>query len=448
MNDKRRFQGPLSERSATLADPSRIMRETLERLADLDDATVALGEGLVAAGLPRRAWRSEQATLRLLSDALPAITLGAFLARLEAFAARNGPDWLRGTHDDREAFHAEVGVLSEVARPLLGAARRLQRTPPAAGRRGAGHSGSLERALRHPRLEAPLATIAETLSGFEARAPLMRAMQAVQPLPPAHPDAHARVPQAPRVPDLSDLAPHVASDPRPAAPTAAGGPRIDGSQASQLSEVGEVGPPAARLRAKVAAFTAKIRPARSGVPTWPVWLVGLRQRLSASGRRLRGRRLAASAVLVLAVVVAGTLLALSHRTLTSSVSTSLASVSSPAAALTALAGSSTATAPETGAPTAAPAPSATAQPALKLALSCALHGATATLTLKNVGTSSFTWQAEPPPSLTAAPAQGTLAVGQSAVVQVSAKNKKTATGTIRVIASHDNQSTEDRVSCR
>jgi hypothetical protein len=137
VSDSRRFQGQLSERSATLADPSRVMREALDSLARLEDATAALGEALVAAGLPRRTWRSERAALRLLSEALPAVTLGAFLARLEAFAARTGPAWLRGMHDDLEAFLAEVGVLSAVARPLLGASRRLQRTPPARGRRTA-----------------------------------------------------------------------------------------------------------------------------------------------------------------------------------------------------------------------------------------------------------------------------------------------------------------------
>jgi hypothetical protein len=94
-----------------------------------------------------------------------------------------------------------------------------------------------------------------------------------------------------------------------------------------------------------------------------------------------------------------------------------------------------------------PAPTATSGSAPKLALSCTLQGTTATLTLKNVGTSSVTWQVQPPPTLTAAPAQGALDAGQSAVVQVSAKNKKTPTGTIRVVANHGNLSTEDHVSC-
>src|SRR5262249_12847696 len=153
VSDWRRVPNQVSERSATLPDPSRLMRQAVDRLGDLGNATAALGEALVAAGLPRHAWRSEQATLRLISEALPAITFGAFLARLEDFAARTGPLWLRGTHDDLDAFNAEVGVLSEVARPLLGAARRLQRTPSFGRRRGTDHGSSLERALRHPRLQ-------------------------------------------------------------------------------------------------------------------------------------------------------------------------------------------------------------------------------------------------------------------------------------------------------
>jgi hypothetical protein len=435
VSDKRRIRGQLSERSATLADPSRLMLEEFDRLDDLENATAALGEVLVAAGLPRRAWRSEQATLRLLSEALPAITLGAFLARLELFAARSGPAWLRGAHDDLKAFHAEVGILSEVARPLLGAVRGLQRTPSLGRRRGTDPARSLQQVLRHPRLEAPLSTIVEILSGFEARAPLMRALQSAQPLPPVHKGALPRTPRAPDFP--LDFPDHGAFS---VDTTAAGGLWTEEGTAHEITS------PAAMVRARAAALAARIFPARGAVPTLPMGLVGFRQRLSFPGRWPRGWRLAASAVLALAVVVVGTLLILSHRSPASSLTSSASSHSSPAASLTALAGSATATTPTTGAPTAAP--SATAGPVPKLALSCTLQGATATLTLKNVGTASLTWQVQPSPTLTAAPAQGTLDVGQSAVVQVSAKNKKTPTGTIRVVANHGNLSTDNRVSCR
>jgi hypothetical protein len=414
------------------ADPFRLIRQALDLLADLENATAALGEALVVAGLPQRAWRSEQATLRLLSDALPDITLGAFLARLEDFAAHTGPVWLRGTYDDLETFHAEVVVLSEVARPLLGSVHRLQRAPSLGRRRGKDPANSLQLTLRHPRLQAPLTAIAEILSEFEARAPLMGAVQSAQPLPTLH---NGALPHTLGAADFALDLPD--SEPFPADTTAADGLRPEGSAAHS--------PLVSAVRARAAALAARVLPARAAVPTLPVGVMGLRQRLSLPGRWPRGRRLAASAVLALAMVVVGTLLILSHRAPASPLTPSVSSHSSPAASLTALAGSATATTSATGSPT--PGSTTTAGPAPKLALSCTAQGTTATLTLKNVGASSLTWQVQPTPTLTATPAQGTLDVGQSAVVQVSAKNKKTPTGTIRVVANHGNLSTEDRVSC-
>jgi hypothetical protein len=110
--------------------------------------------------------------------------------------------------------------------------------------------------------------------------------------------------------------------------------------------------------------------------------------------------------------------------------------------------SGTATALATTSPAPSPTSAATPGPAPKLTGACKVHGATATLTLKNTGVSSFTWQTQPPPTLTVSPAQGALQAGQSATVQVSAVNKKTASGTITVIASHNKVSTEEKVSCR
>lgn len=83
-----------------------------------------------------------------------------------------------------------------------------------------------------------------------------------------------------------------------------------------------------------------------------------------------------------------------------------------------------------------------------LALACAVQGSTATLTIRNAGAAPLTWRAQPPPTMTVAPAQGALEAGQSATVQVRAKNKKTTSGVITVIASHDALSTQDKVSCR
>src|SRR5262245_6613504 len=105
MNDQRQSRRHEPLHYAALADTPRVMEETLDTLADLHDTTMAMGKAVVAAGLPRRVWRTEQAALRPLANALPDITVGAFLARLERFATRDGPTWLRGNQHDLEAFH-------------------------------------------------------------------------------------------------------------------------------------------------------------------------------------------------------------------------------------------------------------------------------------------------------------------------------------------------------
>jgi hypothetical protein len=120
---------------------------------------------------------------------------------------------------------------------------------------------------------------------------------------------------------------------------------------------------------------------------------------------------------------------------------------SSSAVLTALAGSGTAAASATGAATTVPSPHVTPALTPKLALTCAVQGATATLTRKNVSAFPLTWQAQPPPTLNVSPAQGRLQTGQSASVQVSAVNKKTVSGTIMVVAAHDTLTTQDKVSC-
>src|SRR5215471_604445 len=105
---------PIRDQMSTLygalTDVPHVMGMAVDLLADLQNATVELGRALVDAGLPKRAWRSEQATLRLLSPALPAITIEAFLTRLEQFAQRDGPRWLHGTRDELTVFHRGVVI--------------------------------------------------------------------------------------------------------------------------------------------------------------------------------------------------------------------------------------------------------------------------------------------------------------------------------------------------
>jgi len=369
MDNLSRSKDEVPARDAALAETPRVMAEARDALTDLHGATVAMGVALVETGLPRRAWRSEQAALRLLSPVLPAITIDAYLARLEQFATRAGPTWLHGNYDDLAAFHEEVAILSNRARSLQEVVHRLQHEQV-----GPRSDHPLQRVVRHPRVQAPLETIAAILSDLEALSPFM------QPLSPERWDALPR-----------------ASGPLPAG--------------------------VATLRFAFGASRA--------------WLL---QRLSWRRRPSAQRWLLVAGLLV--TVAALAVLAASRLAPASGQEPSLTSF----AALTALAGSGTALA--TGSPASSPPAGGTPGPAPKLALTCVLHGATATLSLKNVGAASFTWQAQPPPTLTVSPTQGVLEAGHSAAVQVSAQNKKSASGVITVMARHDSVSIEDKVACR
>jgi hypothetical protein len=378
MDSRSRIKDELPAQYAALADTPRVMAEARDALPDLEGAVRELGDALVEAGLPRRAWRAEQASLHLLSPGLPAITIDAYLARLEQFATRDGPAWLHGNHTDLAALSKEVGILAHLARSLQEVVYRLQDAPV-----GPRSERSLQRVMRHPRLPSPLQTIAEILSDLEALAPFM------QPLPPERWRALPR----------------------------ASGPLLASAMASS---------PWIRGRSTLRAAGAWLQQGLPALRRWPRaqrWLV---------------------VVGLLVTVAALAALAWSRRPDAPRQAPALSS----SAVLTALAGSGAATAPMTGSPAPSTTPRVTPGPAPKLALTCVVHGASATLTIKNAGASSLTWQAQPPPTLTVSPAQGSLPTGQSAVVQVSAVNKRTASGTITVIASHDTVSAEDKVSCR
>lgn len=401
-----RTRGQLPAGYAALADTPRVMGEALDSLTDLQNGVIALGKALVDAGLPKPIWRSEQASLRLLSPALPPITLDAYLTRLEAFATRDGPTWLHGAHDDLAAFHEEVAVLAQVARPLREVVQRLQRLPVEMPG-GPRSDYPLQRVVRDPRLEAPLDTIAEILSDLEALAPFMR------PLTPEQWRALRR--PSKRLPARIWAAITVWAN----------GLRGRGSESV----------------APASGATGGAAKASSILDVCRAWAL---QRLSWLRRRTRTQRLLLASSLLCAVVVAVAALAFLRQPH----APALSPTASSSAVRTVLAESATATALATTSPVPSPTSGATPGPAPKLTGVCKVHGATATLTVKNAGDSSFTWQAQPPPTLTVAPAQGVLQAGQSAVVQVSAVNKKTASGTITVIASHDKVSTEEKVSCR
>jgi hypothetical protein len=406
MDSRSRMKGQLPSGYAALDDTPRVMGEALDALTDLQRSAMALEKALVDAGLPKPIWRSEQAMLRLLSPALPAITVDAYLTRLEAFATRDGPTWLHGAHDDLAAFHEEVAVLAQVTRPLREVVQRLRRLPVEMPG-GPRSDYPLQRVVRDPRLEAPLDTIAEILSDLEALAPFMR------PLTPEQWRALRRP---------SKLFP---ARIWAAIIVWANGLRGRGSE-SVASASGTTGG-----AAKASSILDVCR-------TWAL------QRLSWLRRRTRAQRLLLASGLLFAVVIVFAVLAFSRQPH----ATAFSPTTSSSAVRTVLAESATATALATASPVSSPTSNATPEPAPQLTGSCKVHGATATLTIKNTGVSSLTWQAQPPPTLTVSPAQGVLQAGQSAVVQVSAVNKKTASGTITVIASHDKVSTEEKVSCR
>jgi hypothetical protein len=404
MDSMSRIKDQLPERYAALADTPRVMGEARDSLADLHSATLELGKALIDAGLPKPVWRSEQARLRLLSPVLPAITLDAYLTRLEQFATRDGLTWLHGAYDDLAAFHNEVSVLAQVTHPLREVVQRLQRLPVEMPG-GPRSDHPLQRVVRDPHLEPPLATIAEILRDLEALAPFMR---------PLTPEQWSALQHPSRL--------------RPAriwtAVTAwANGLRSRGSASPSPAPTGA----AAKTNTVLEASRA--------------WVI---ERLSWLQSRTRVQRVLLAAGLLFAVVAGFAVLALSrlpHGPI-------LSPTASASAASTVLDESGTATALATTSPAPSPTSDATPGPAPTLTGACKVHGATATLTIKNTGVSSFTWQAQPPPTLTVSPSQGSLQAGQSATVQVNAVNKKTASGTITVIASHNTVSREEKVSCR
>jgi hypothetical protein len=407
MESRSQIRRQLPAQYSALADTPRVMGEALDTLADLHDATRAVERTLVDAGLPKRDWRSEQASLRVLSPALPAITMDAFLTRVELFAVRDGPRWLQGTHDDLAQFHKAVAVLATVARPLRDVVDRLQHLPVdlPSGLRG---DHALQGVVRHRPLQPLLETITEILGDLEALAPFMR------PLTPEQWRAVRRSRHGPWARVLGIVATWIGSvQPRL---------RHEGPSEASSEDV------------------RRATNARAILGMGGAWAL---QRLSALRHRGPVKVWLAAVALVVVIVGGLVVLGLVRQAHTTSQTAPLPS----SAVLTALAGSGTAAASATEVATLSPTPHATLAPTPKLALTCVTHGTTATLTLKNVSAVPLTWQAQPPPTLDVSPAQGTLQAGQSANVQVSAVNKKTVSGTISVVATHDTLSTQDKVSC-
>jgi hypothetical protein len=153
---------------AAQIDRRGVMLEAAEHVAELHHATTRLGDALVTAGLPGRAWRSDDALLSLLDESLPDVTVDALITRLAEFGADLGPVWLHGNARDLEDFHQEVAVLRDAVRPLRTNAQHLRM-----GTAGRFAELPIERAFASALVATPLDLLAAILRDLELLAPVM-----------------------------------------------------------------------------------------------------------------------------------------------------------------------------------------------------------------------------------------------------------------------------------
>jgi hypothetical protein len=396
----------MTEDGADIAETRRVMREAADHLEALREASLQWRLALTTAGLPASMWNSNAAFLRLISASLPGISLGAFMSRLDHFAEDQGFAWLDGSREDLRAFQEEVIALDTMVQPLRQAVRQIRK--PTIGNRT---EQPLSRALGYPQASAALDTVARILRELSALAPQMK------PLPPDHRDE---------------------SDPEISSPDWL----TDGPMTLPLSST--PGRPLARLRAVVASsFLGGIAGNKGDIapiagadsPTQP---------LASQSRRLTRRRWMPAVGILLVGIAAMAVLGLVH--LPQAPATTASTAGTPKANVNSH--TSTTATPRSTAPAVAPTTPPTTPPTPKVTLDCAVHGPTATLTITNSGARSLTWQAKPQSSLTVSPTQGSLTSGQSASVRVTTDHKRTATGTITVIATSGTVSTSSSVSCQ
>ncbi len=150
---------------AALDDPVLVMTEALRLVGELRRAADRLGDALVAAGLPARLWRTEDAWLPDLPGDLPEITLDTLLTRLAEFAADGGPHALREGAEGISHFSDETRVLYEAIRPIRAFAQR-QRMLPARDR----GDHPMWRALGDARVGTPLDLATNYLRDLDALA--------------------------------------------------------------------------------------------------------------------------------------------------------------------------------------------------------------------------------------------------------------------------------------
>src|SRR5258708_31467467 len=157
-----------SEDDAALDDPRLVMAEVVRLLGELHRATTRLGDAIVAAGLPAREWRTDDAFLGHLPGELPEITLDTLLTRLAEFAADLGPHLLHGDVEELAHFHDETLMLYDVIRPLRAFAQHQRMLP--ARERG---EQPLWRALGDARVGTPLDLAVARLRDRDALGPFL-----------------------------------------------------------------------------------------------------------------------------------------------------------------------------------------------------------------------------------------------------------------------------------
>jgi hypothetical protein len=389
---------------AARADARDVMLKAADGLMELQAAGQRLEEALSAAGLPQHARRTEQDSLRLLSTSLPDMSVDVLLARLEDFAVQQGPAWLHGKAQDLRAFREEADYLDRLMQGLREAVQRLQK--PTLGNRA---DRPLQRAFSHPGVLPPISDIGAILGDLIELAPFMKPL-APQEWRDARGSRGASVEHW-TPPDVSgnlagtELGGNVAF--------AATQKLIDPQQSTGLGALG------------------------AALHRWTAALVGRGQ--------ARRRLPLAAGLCVLVVAVAG--MALAHASGPSAAPPASTRAASGSARTVATPKILKTVTPSTNR-SAVPSPQETVSPAPKLALTCVVHGMTATLTLRNTGISSLVWQAKSPPTLSVSPARGILEPGGSVTAQVTTTHKKTASGTVTVIASQGGASASSSVSCQ
>jgi hypothetical protein len=385
----------LPEEYAALGDRRAVMLEVAEKLKQLHPAVTALGDAIERAGLPGRDWRGDAAELGLLARRLGDLTIDDFITQLAEFTADHGPEWLHGGRRDLDTFHEEVAALYGMVRRLRRVSRRLRENPqgPARNRRAA----RLARVFGDERVAESLGHVAALLGDCKALEPFMG------PLAPEEWDAAADGWAASRTASRTRATP----------------------SSNPPKRLRDYAPPKRRTPwQRLAALLA---------------LLGRRIRTFVSDPR--GRQ--AIAVGVVLVVGAGVAILVVRQPHTAFPVTPSGTAAAQATARAAAASASPTPLPPT--PTRRPAPTP------RLALDCTgqgSQGSSATLTVKNVGSTAISWQANPPSNLHVFPPQGRLDVGQSTTANVASNNRKPVSGTIAVTASNGTRSASYSVACQ